>query len=57
MVLEMIRRGRLVRWSKAQRRPRVSELRAKGYSSGGPVGQLGDVVAEGRDEVNEDVVE
>jgi hypothetical protein len=32
MVLAMIRRGRLVRNSKAQRRPRVSKLRAKGLS-------------------------
>jgi hypothetical protein len=33
MVLEMIRRGRLVlKSNKAQRRPRVSKLRAKGLS-------------------------
>jgi hypothetical protein len=32
MVLEMIRRGRLVWWSKAQLRPRVSKLRAKRLS-------------------------
>jgi hypothetical protein len=33
MVLKMIRRGRLVRYrSEAQRRPRVSKLRAKGLS-------------------------
>jgi hypothetical protein len=32
MVLELIRRGRLVPLSKAQRRPRVSKLRAKGLS-------------------------
>jgi hypothetical protein len=53
IVLEMIRRGRLVRLSKAQQRPRVSKLRAKGLSGchsseqqlrqpdgGGAVGQI-----------------
>ncbi len=39
MVLAMIRQGRLVRWSKAQRRPRVSKLRAKGLSGCHPSGQ------------------
>ncbi len=33
IVFEMIRQGRLVRKSKAQRRPRVSKLRAKGLSN------------------------
>jgi hypothetical protein len=32
MVLKMIRRGRLVQKSRAQRRPRVSKLRAKELS-------------------------
>jgi hypothetical protein len=39
MVPVMIRRGRLVRYSKAQRRPRVSKLRAKGLSGCHPSGQ------------------
>jgi hypothetical protein len=38
MVLEMIRRGRLVWKSKALRRPRVSKLRAKGLSVATPMG-------------------
>jgi hypothetical protein len=52
MFLKMIRWGRLVRYSRAQRRPRVSKLRAKGLSGchpswqqprqldGGPEGQI-----------------
>jgi hypothetical protein len=52
MVFEMIRWGRLVQKNKAQRRPRVSKLRAKGLSGcqsseqqprepdRGPVGQI-----------------
>jgi hypothetical protein len=39
MVLTMIRRGRLIRKSKAQRKPRVSKLRAKGLSGCHPSGQ------------------
>jgi hypothetical protein len=39
MVLTMIRQGRLVRYSKAQQRPRVSKLRAKGLSGCHPSGQ------------------
>ena len=39
MVLAMVRRGRLVQKSIAQRRPRVSKLRAKGLSGCHPSGQ------------------
>ncbi len=42
MVLEMIRQGRLVQKSKAQQRPRVSKLRAKGLSGCHPSEQLPD---------------
>ncbi len=39
MVLAMIRRGRLIRQSIAQQRPRVSKLEAKGLSGCHPSGQ------------------
>ncbi len=39
MVLTMVRQGRLVRYSSAQRRPRVSKLRASGLSGFHPSGQ------------------